>query len=93
MEHSSKDNDTLAQLRREVRRMRLVFGTGLIAISLMLAIVLPSIIKNTLFRASEDPSSIGIFTKIIYGIRGEEIPSEKLDTLEEMNSAEPEPSL
>lgn len=56
--------------------MRLIFGGALILMALMLMLTLPSIIKNSLFRASAQPETIGALTKIVHFIRGEELPVE-----------------
>ena len=55
--------------------MRLVFGASLIAMALMLMLILPSVIKNSLFRADADPTSIGAFTRIVHLIQGKEVPA------------------
>lgn len=63
----------LDTLTKEFRRMRLVFGLSIAAMAIMLMVVLPSVIRSSVFRVQNDPQSKGLLTYIIEAIRGEPI--------------------
>jgi hypothetical protein len=69
MNHS-QNKDSLESVAKELRRMRLVFGITLIIISLILAVVLPSVIRNAVFRVSHHPETKGLLMQVVEIVRG-----------------------
>jgi hypothetical protein len=65
-----KKPESLEALTQEFRRSRLIMGLSIVAISLILMVVLPSIIRNAVFRVSMQPETKGLFAILVEVIRG-----------------------